>query len=207
MKTIVINASPRKNWNTAQLLKEAQKGAESVGSQTEYINLYSLNFTGCRSCLACKAKGAEKAKCFWKDDLSPVIDKILHADSLIIGTPIYFGEPTAHFRALLERLFFCILSYDNGGSVFHGKVNVGIIYTMNVSEQYYEEKLKPTLAATDNLMKLLNGEVRTYASCDTLQVSDYGKYDMFDEVHKKEQHEKQFPLDLKAAYEMGVKFN
>lgn len=80
---------------------------------------------------------------------------------------------------------------------------------MNVSEQYYEEKLKPTLAVTDNLMKLLNGEVRTYASCDTLQVSDYGKYDMalFDEVHKKEQHEKQFPLDLKAAYEMGVKFN
>lgn len=27
MKTIIINASPRKNWNTAQLLKEAQKGA------------------------------------------------------------------------------------------------------------------------------------------------------------------------------------
>ena len=28
MKTIVINASPRKNWNTAKLLKEAQKGSE-----------------------------------------------------------------------------------------------------------------------------------------------------------------------------------
>ena len=38
MKTIMINASPRKNWNTAQLLRSAQKGAESVGAETEYID-------------------------------------------------------------------------------------------------------------------------------------------------------------------------
>ena len=38
MKTIIINASPRKNWNTAQLLKETQKGVQSVGVKTEYID-------------------------------------------------------------------------------------------------------------------------------------------------------------------------
>ena len=32
MKTIILNGSPRKNWNTAQLLKEAQRGAESTGA-------------------------------------------------------------------------------------------------------------------------------------------------------------------------------
>ena len=32
----------QKNWNTAMLLKEAEKGAKSVGSQTEYIDLYDL---------------------------------------------------------------------------------------------------------------------------------------------------------------------
>ena len=37
MKTIILNGSPRKNWNTAMMLKEAQKGAESVGAETEYI--------------------------------------------------------------------------------------------------------------------------------------------------------------------------
>ena len=89
MKTIILNASPRKNWNTAQLLQSAQKGAESVGALTEYIDLYDLNFTGCRSCLACKRKGAERNKCYWKDDLSPLIEKILQADSVIIGSPIY----------------------------------------------------------------------------------------------------------------------
>ena len=34
MKTIILNAGPRKNRNTAQLLGEAQKGAESVGAGT-----------------------------------------------------------------------------------------------------------------------------------------------------------------------------
>ena len=49
-KVIILNASPRKNWNTAKLLQEAQKGAESAGATTEFINLYDLKFTGCRSC-------------------------------------------------------------------------------------------------------------------------------------------------------------
>ncbi len=31
MKAIILNASPRKNWNTAQLLKSAQKGGQSRG--------------------------------------------------------------------------------------------------------------------------------------------------------------------------------
>ena len=37
MKTIIINASPRKNWNTAQLLKSAQKGAEEEGDPGEAV--------------------------------------------------------------------------------------------------------------------------------------------------------------------------
>ena len=43
-KVIVLNASPRKNFNTAKLLKEAQKGAESVGASVEYYDLYNYNF-------------------------------------------------------------------------------------------------------------------------------------------------------------------
>ena len=57
MKTIVINASPRRKWNTAQLMKEAAKGAESVGAEVEYIDLYKLDLHGCMSCLICKKEG------------------------------------------------------------------------------------------------------------------------------------------------------
>ena len=209
MKTIILNASPRKNWNTAQLLKEAQKGAESVGAEVEYIDLYDLNYTGCRSCLACKRKGAEPCKCYWKDDLSPLIEKILSADAVIFGTPIYFGEPTAQFRALYERLIFCIMSYDSHANNFKGKVNAGIIYTMNAPKEYFESAMHPTYQTTEMLMGFLGGKVETYASCDTMQVADYSKYDMsaFSEEEKKAHHDAQFPADLEEAFKMGAELS
>lgn len=80
MKSIFINCSPRKQMNTAQLLKEAQKGAEAAGAETEYIDIFDYTFTGCRSCLACKRTNGERNKCFWKDDLAPIIDKVLSYD-------------------------------------------------------------------------------------------------------------------------------
>ena len=205
MKTIIINASPRKNWNTAELLKQAQKGAESVGAQTEYVELYDLSFTGCRSCMACKLKNGKHPGCAWKDELSPLIDRILEADELIIGTPIYWGEPTAQFRALMERLLFCVTPYERR-SYFSGSVNVSLIYTMNAPQSYYENTLRPYLRGIEDLFaQFLHGEVRSYAACDTLQVKDYSKYDMglFDEAQKKQHREERFPADLAACFELG----
>ena len=212
MKTIIINTSPRKNWNTAQLLKEAQKGAESVGAEVEYVDLYDLDFKGCRSCLACKRKDAERNKCYWKDDLSPLIDRILAADNVIIGSPIYFGEPTADFRALYERLLCCTMSYDmvGEGSYYDGHVQVGLIYTMNAPKEYYETGLRPALQNMEAVIKMiLKCDVRSYASLDTTQVSDYSKFAMsaWDPEAKKVQRENQFPIDLQEAFKMGAEMN
>ena len=206
MKTIILNGSPRKDWNTAKMLKEAQKGAESVGAETEYIDLYSLSFTGCRSCLACKRKNVERCKCFWKDDLSPIIDRIFSADSLIIGSPIYLGDVTSQVHALIERLHFCALSYDDYSNYFTDKVNVGIILTMNAPKAYYNIEYRKKAKEIEQWFKALNGKVDVYACCDTLQVTDYSKYNMagFSEEHKKDVREKHFPEDLKNAFNMGV---
>ena len=209
MKTIILNGSPRKNWNTAMMLKEAQKGAESVGAETEYIDLYDLNYTGCRSCLACKRKDAERCRCFWKDDLSPVIDRIFAADALIVGSPIYLGDITSQVHGLIERLHFCALSYDDYSNYFTGKVNVGIVLTMNAPKTFYELSYKKKAREIAQSFKGLNGSVEVYACCDTLQVTDYSKFNMagFNEDHKKEMREKQFPLDLEKAFEMGARLS
>ena len=207
MKTIILNGSPRKNWNTALMLKEAQKGAESVGSETEYIDLFDLTYTGCRSCMACKRKGGERCKCFWKDDLSPVIERIFAADALIIGSPIYLGDVTSQVHGLIERLHFCALSYDDYSNYFTGHVNVGIILTMNAPEEFYNLAYKKKAEEVAQSFKALNGDVEVYACCDTLQVNDYSKFNMagFNEEHKKEMREKQFPKDLEYAFNMGVR--
>ncbi|WP_296800309.1 flavodoxin family protein [uncultured Methanobrevibacter sp.] len=206
MKTIIINASPRKKWNTAEVLDAARKGAESVGSEVEYVNLYDLVFKGCRSCLICKRKDKTKGKCYWKDDLTPLIEKIFDSDALIIGSPIYFGQPTSEFRALVERLIFCIMSYDDGSSYYTGKVNVGIFYTMNAPLEFYEQSMKDSLSSTEFLFSFLNGEVISYPVCDTLQVHKYSEYNMagFSQEAKEKQLILQFPNDLEKAFEIAA---
>lgn len=207
MKTIILNGSPRKNWNTALMLKEAQKGAESVGSEVEYVNLFDLNYTGCRSCLICKRKDFQRCHCFWKDDLSPLLDRIFQADALIIGSPIYLGDVTSQIHALMERLHFCTLSYDDYSSYFKGKVDVGIILTMNAPRDMYESWYKPKMEGMLHSFKILNGSFEIYPCCDTLQVNDYSKYNMagFNEEHKKLSRETNFPKDLEQAFKMGAR--
>ena len=69
-KVMVLNCSPRKNFNTAKMLKEAQRGAETTGAEVEYINLYEYNFKGCMSCFACQRKGSTtEGICAIRDDL------------------------------------------------------------------------------------------------------------------------------------------
>ena len=207
MKTVIVNGSPRKSWNTAQLLQEARKGAESAGAQVETVNLYDLNYSGCRSCLACKRKGiAEPCRCYWKDDLTPVLEKIWKADRLIAGTPIYYSEPTGGFRSFLERVTFPAMSYNDYSSVFTGRVDVDVFLTMNAPMQFYTQHYEKRFQEYFAPFRFLNGETRLIPVCDTLQVNDYSKYDMnsFSESHKQAVHDVQFPKALEHAFRIGA---
>lgn len=208
-KTLVLNASPRKNWNTAQILKSAADGAKNAGSEVEYIDLYALDFTGCRGCMLCKRKGTERCRCYWKDDLTPVISKVYEADTLLLGTPIYFGRPTSRYFAFLERLHFPSLSYDDYGNYFTGRVNVGLFITMNVTMELYKKIYSHTFEGYADELRFLNGEVCLYPVCNTLQVNDDSKFSMggFREQDKQQAREEYFPLDLKNAYDLGTQLS
>lgn len=206
MKTVIVNGSPRKNWNTAQLLKEAQKGAESAGHDVTYVDLYDLKFTGCKSCLGCKRAGIdEPCKCYIKDELSPVLEEIYKADHLIIGSPVYFSQPTGEVRCLLERLCFPPLCYNDYHSLFNGKVDVTVILTMNAPQEFYDSKYKSLMEEYFAPFHFLNGKIEIIPVCDTLQANDYSKYEMkgFNEEHKKEVRETEFPKALEKAYLIG----
>lgn len=208
MKAIAVNGSPRKGWNTDLLLQSALKGAADTGADVEMIHLSDLTFTGCKSCFACKLKSAESCKCFLKDDLSPVLDKILSADVVFFGTPIYFGEITSQMHALIERLSFILMTYDDySKKLFHGKVNCGCFYTMNVPQTGYETMYADRMKKSFGVLQKLNGSVMEYACCDTLQFSDYSRYQAasFNEAHKRQMREEQFPKDLEAAYQIAQK--
>lgn len=86
MKLMAINGSPRKNKNTATLLKKALEGVASQGTETELIHLYDQTYKGCVSCFACKLRnGISYGKCALKDDLTPIFEKAANADAIILN--------------------------------------------------------------------------------------------------------------------------
>lgn len=214
-KVIILNSSPRKNFNTAKLLKEAQRGAESTGAEVEYFNLYDYNFLGCRSCFACQRKGSTtEGVCAIKDDIKPILEKCINADAIIIGSPIYFSYPTGVFRSFAERLLFANHTYlvdkENGGLKrrLNKIIPTGIIFTMNCPEQLakdinYDTILEDSVKSFNHIM----GYAESLYSYDTKQFADFSKYncDLFDEQHKNEVQQNQFPKDMEKAFDLGKK--
>lgn len=207
-KLIAINGSPRKNWNTAELLKHAMKGAEEAGAETELINLYSLNFKGCTSCFACKLKSRPHGSCAMKDDLSPVLEKVKAADAVVFGSPIYFMNLSAGMIAFIERLFFSNYIYsDEIPTVFPKKLPSAFIYTMNMTERHFEffnmkERLGMYETFTTRILRVVPKVLRAY---DTVQFKDYSRYEssIFNPEEKFAYREKHFADDCAAAYEIG----
>ena len=210
MKAIAVNGSPRKGWNTDLLLQKALEGASAAGAETELIQLSDLTFSGCRSCFACKRAGAETGRCMWKDDLRPVLDKMLSVDAVFMGSPIYLGNVSGMMYCLMERLVFSLLSYDDySKQLFHGKVNSCFFFTMNAPKVFANTGYRGIMKQYANAMKRLGGSSEYYAACDTLQFEDYSKFaaGTFNEEHKRKVRETQFPKDLQAAYDIGFRLS
>ena len=199
MKTIVINADPKIKQDIGKLLKSAGEGAQSVGSEVEYFDLYKMDMKGCMLCSICKKQNKERFKCYWRDDLSPIIEKILNADTLLIGSQIFFNEPTSHYRALVERLIYCIVSYDRN-YYYKGKVNVVIFYSMISPKEHFEKSVRPYLKSTEDLFKMLNGEVKVYASYKGLRSQRKTESDI-------KEKEREFNIDLERAFEIGAELS
>lgn len=199
-KVIAINASPRIKWNTAQLVREAAQGAQDAGAEVEIIDLYKLEpFTGCRSCFHCMLE-KHFDTCVIKDGLAETLAKIREADGLILGTPNYFGRPTAGFRALYERLCFQHLTYNTAKFCSNEHfIPVLFIMTSNASAEMYSSLgYSAMIEEHVNTLERFIGPVKTFISGNTLQTDHYDKFDwtLFDIEDKQKRHEEVFPEEL-----------
>ena len=203
MKTIVINADPKRKGIAAQLMKSAAKGAESVGAEVKYVDLYKLDLSGCRICLICK-NDEETCKCYWRDELSPLIEEIFSSDALLIGVPIFFSNPSSHYMALLERLIFSLVSFKSG-NIFKGKVNVGLFYTMEYPLDYFEKSVRPNLKQSEDLLKMLNGKVviDSFSNITRADRSD----DSQEGIDSLKLKEEQLSRDLEKVFEIACELS
>ena len=126
-----------------------------------------------------------------------MIERILEADCLLIGAPIFFSNHSSHYMALLERLIYCIVSYKTGNK-FRGKVNVGLFYTINYPMDYFEKSVRPHLKQSEDVLKMLNGRV-VVDTFSNISKNDYSKED--GAVKEKEE---ELNKDLDTIYEIAA---
>lgn len=208
-KTILLNGSPRKNWNTHKLLLEAERGAREAGSETKLIHLFDLHYTDCRACFACKVKGNKtNGMCAVRDDLRPVLEEIHEANAVIIGSPVYYGDLTGEAAAVIHRMLFATTHYENDNSLdtlLPIKKKCGLIFSGNASVQYMRQGGAAAFQNAASMIQMIFGSCELLYAGDTYQFADYSRYyaGMFSEPHKAMVREKQFPIDLQNAYELG----
>ena len=110
MKVLMINGSPRPKGNTALALSEIAKQLEKNGIDSEIVWIGNKPVRGCIACGQCAQNGG---RCVFDDDVCNQISaKFAEADALIVGSPVYYGQPNGAVLSIIQRAF-----YSNGGSI------------------------------------------------------------------------------------------
>ena len=114
MKTLLVNGSPRQNGNTSVALAEVAKTLEAEGIETD---TFWIGAKPVRSCVAC-GKCRETGRCAFDDDAANALAaKGAGADALVVGSPVYYGQPNGALLALLQRVCFSASSAVSGKPV------------------------------------------------------------------------------------------
>jgi len=114
MKVLLINGSPRKEGNTYTALNEISKQLATHGVDSEIVWVSKNPVRGCIACCTCKQKGNNR--CVFNDDIANVVlEKMENCDAVIVGSPVYYGQPTGQIISLEQRMVFA------GNPLFQGK--------------------------------------------------------------------------------------
>lgn len=113
MKALIINGSPRQKGNTSIALTEIAKQLEKLGIESEIVWIGNKPVRGCIACNTCKDK---PGACAFDDDVCNGISaKMNSSDALIVGSPVYWGQPNGAVLSIIQRAFY------SNGAAFRGK--------------------------------------------------------------------------------------
>ena len=110
MKVLLINGSPRPRGNTSIALAEVARQLEKNGIDSETVWIGNKPIRGCIACNKCKGK---PGACVFDDDVCNGISaKFAECDALIVGSPVYWGQPNGALLSIIQRAF-----YSNGANI------------------------------------------------------------------------------------------
>ena len=99
-KVLVITTSLRTKSNSVILAERTNAGAKDAGHHVEQISLKGKTIGFCKGCLACQ----KTQECVIKDDAAAIAQRVMHSDTLVFVTPIYYYEMSGQMKTLLDRM-------------------------------------------------------------------------------------------------------
>lgn len=115
-----MNGSARADGNTSLLLRVVCEELEQEGIETETILLAHCDIAPCKGCFACKGL----QNCIFKEDsFARIFVRMLEADGILLGSPVYSADVSATMKALLERAG--VIAATNPG-LFRHKVGAAV---------------------------------------------------------------------------------
>jgi multimeric flavodoxin WrbA len=98
-KIVAVYGSPRRDGNTAALLREAVLGAREAGAGVLEFTLRDMKISPCLEIYGC----AKTGRCVIQDDFHALADAILDSQGLMLASPVMFYTVSAHVKAFMDR--------------------------------------------------------------------------------------------------------
>ena len=123
MKVVAFNGSARKDGNTALLIRRVLQVLKEEGIETELIQLAGEQIRGCNTSRTCYA--TKNKRCVIEDDkVNAYIQKMIEADGIILGSPVYFSMMTPELKALIDRAGYVARANND---LFKRKVGAAVV--------------------------------------------------------------------------------
>ncbi|MFA5312730.1 MAG: flavodoxin family protein [Methanomassiliicoccales archaeon] len=148
MKIVAINGSPRKEGNTAALLKAVV--AEHKDVDLIYFDLVDMKIKDCIACMHCKTHDS----CSIKDDMSKIYAALKECDAVVLASPIYMGAETGIMKSAVDSMY-ALLAFSEGPGRYKPKLPPGkkavVLFTCgapngDTSMGYQKDRYYATLA-------------------------------------------------------------
>lgn len=123
MKVVAFNGSSRRGGNTEQMLKIVMNELVKRGIETEFVQVGGTELRFCKACDYCHTHKTSKCA-ISSDPVNEWLEKIIAADGIILGSPVYFHNVTGEMKAFIDRIGFVA---RGNGRIFSGKVGAGVV--------------------------------------------------------------------------------
>lgn len=151
MRVLMVNGSPHVAGATYRALAVVEAELAARGIETCWFHLGNAPVRGCLSCEHC----AKTHRCVFVDDsCNELIEGLLAADGVVVGTPVYFAGPNSALCALLDRAFYATSRY---GHLLRGKPaaaacsmkRVGAMGALAGLERYFSYAEMPVISTAN----------------------------------------------------------